>query len=89
MDGDIEHSTVYYTGIPGEAELGGGIASAYRMAEDGKGFSHEVRLPWSLLYKMPHTAVSGETIRLGMEFQYGTPGGNQFPMHQYSDNMQP
>ncbi len=89
MDGDIEHSTVYYTGIPGEAELGGGIASAYRMAEDGKGFLHEVRLPWSLLYKKPHTAVSGETIRLGMEFQYGTPGGNQFPMHQYSDNMQP
>ncbi len=89
MDGDTENSIVYYKGVPGEAELGGGVASAYRMAEDGKGFTHEVRLPWSLLYKKPHNAVSGEGIRLGMEFQYGTPGGNQFPMHQYSDNMQP
>jgi len=89
MDGDTENSTLFYSGIPGETELGGDIALAYRMADDKKGFTQEVRLPWSILYKKPHTAASGEIIQLGMEFQYGAPGGNQFPIHTYSDNMQP
>ncbi|MBQ8400606.1 MAG: hypothetical protein IJX14_01625, partial [Clostridia bacterium] len=89
MDGDTENSTVYYTGVAGQAELGGGIAMAYRLAEDGRGFTQEVRLPWSLLYKKNHIAAAGEKIRLGMEFQYGNPGGSGWPLHTYSDNLQP
>ena len=88
MKGDIENSILYYTGKPGETELGGGIAMAYHMSDDKKGFTQEVRIPWQIIYKEPHHAIAGDKIRLGLEFHYGTPAGNGTPLHTYSDNMQ-
>ncbi len=80
---------VLYAGESGVIELGQGAAMAYRMAADGKGFTQEVRLPWTLLYAAPHTASPGESIRLGMDFHYGPSGGRGRPIHSYCDNVRP
>lgn len=71
----------------GGTELGRGFASAYRLASDGRGFAHELRIPWSALH-IVDPAV-GFAFRMGMEFLWGKPSGDTFPEHRYADNMQP
>ena len=88
-DRNQKDSRLFYTGIPGETELGGGIALAYRMSEDKKGFVQEVRLPWKAIFQKEHTAKAGEKIRLGLDFSFGQPDGSGRPLHSYCDNMQP
>ncbi|MGI6496189.1 MAG: hypothetical protein ACOX5G_08895 [Kiritimatiellia bacterium] len=83
-------SKLYYTGKPGEVELGDGVALAYRMADDGKGFTQEVRIPWPILYLDDAAkGAAGESFRMGIEFLYGSASGTGFPVHRYIDNMQP
>ncbi len=80
---------VYYNGTPGENDLGDGILMAYRLADDGKGFTQECRFPWKVLYDTEHKAVVGDIIRLGLDFHWGEAGGNNRPIHTYCDNVRP
>lgn len=71
----------------GGPELGEGFASAYREAPDGRGYVHELRIPW---HKLGVAApAAGFTMRLGLEFLWGPASGDTFPSHRYADNMQP
>lgn len=74
---------------PGGTELGQGAHMAYRKDVDGKGYVQEMRLPWRLIYRTPPQMVAGETLRIGMEFLWGDPTGNTWPIHRYADNMAP
>ena len=76
---------VLYSG-DGAAELGKGFASAYKVSEDGRGFTHELRIPWSALRIK---GEKGKVIRMGMEFLWSDPSGKTFPEHRCVDNMQP
>ena len=83
-------SELLYTGVAGEAKLGKGVELAYRMADDGKGFTQEVKIPWGLVYAdASHAAKAGDAFRMGVEFYWGTLAGTGFPMHNYKDNLQP
>ncbi len=91
--GENQHQTgknaLYYTGKAGETVLGDGVESAYAMAPDGKGFTHELKVPWKVVYNQARTMTAGQTIRMGMEFLWGDATGRTWPMHRYADNMQP
>ncbi len=78
-----------YTGKDGRNELGDGVESAYAMADDGKGFIHEMKLPWKVVYNRDWKGEAGQTVRMGMEFLWGNETGKGHPMHRYADNMQP
>ena len=79
-----------YPGKDGVTELGEGVELAYRMADDGKGFTQEVKIPWRIIYAdEEHRAKAGDVYRMGLEFYWGTPAGTGFPMHNYKDNLQP
>lgn len=82
-------TVLHYTGRAGEASLGEGVESAYAVAADGKGFVHELKLPWRVVYGRDRTGSAGQTIRVGMEFLWGNEIGRDWPMHRYADNMQP
>lgn len=82
-------TTLYYTGKPGDRALGDGIESAYALLPDGKGFTHELKLPWKRVYNQDWNGAADQTIRIGMEFLWGNSTGRGFPMHRYADNMQP
>jgi hypothetical protein len=78
---------------PNATELGEGAAMAYRAHEDGKGYVQEMRIPWKLLYRnnpendsAPH---ADKVMQMGMEFLWGDPTGEVWPVHRYADNMQP
>ena len=71
----------------GRPELGEGFASAYREAPDGRGYVHELRIPWRKLGVAAPAA--GFTMRLGLEFLWGPASGDTYPSHRYADNMQP
>lgn len=78
---------------PGQTDLGEGAAMAYRAHEDGKGYVQEMKIPWPLLYRnnpqndaTPH---DGKVMQMGMEFLWGDPTGEVWPIHRYADNMQP
>lgn len=66
-----------------------GVESAYRLMSDGKGFTHEVKIPWSLMHKTGHSMKGGDKIRLGLEFLWGDKTGKGWPAHKVVDNMQP
>ena len=70
----------------GSPELGRGFASAYRKSSDGRGFTHELRIPW---YALRTKGERGKVIRMGMEFLWSDPSGKTFPEHRCVDNMQP
>ena len=82
---------LHYTGKPGEWELGGGVAIAYKPAADGRGFTQECRIPWSVF--QPETArpavTAGDVMKLGLEFYWAAPAGGGWPLHSYKDNLQP
>ena len=82
---------LHYTGRPKDWELGSGIGIAYRLADDGRGFTQEVRLPWSLFQpdaEKPSVAA-GDVRKLGVEFYWANPSGAGWPLHSYKDNLQP
>ncbi len=82
---------LFYTGKPGEWEIGGGVAIAYRAAADGRGFTQECRIPWSVF--QPEAAkpsvTAGDVMKLGLEFYWAAPAGSGWPLHSYKDNLQP
>lgn len=77
----------------GQTELGEGAAMAYRTHKDGKGYVQEIRIPWTLLYRNnPQNDAlprPGKVMQMGMEFLWGDPTGEVWPVHRYADNMQP
>jgi hypothetical protein len=72
----------------GATAIGDGVESAYAIAPDGKGFVHELKLPWKVVFNQEWRGAAGQTIRVGMEFIWGSETGKG-PMHRYADNMQP
>ena len=88
------HSRLLFAGTPGETELGDGVALAYRLSDDRRGFTQEMRIPWRVLRDEaadapPCRASAGDAIRLGLEFHFGGPGEKTGSYHAYIDNMQP
>jgi hypothetical protein len=73
----------------GETNLGQGVEMAYRADEDGKGYVQEIKIPWAIIYKTVPKIEPGLVLGLGMEFLWGDPTGNTWPIHRYADNMQP
>ena len=69
--------------------LGKGVESAYKLMSDGKGFTHEVKIPWNLIDKKGRTMKSGDKICMGLEFLWGDKTGKGWPAHKVVDNMQP
>lgn len=69
--------------------LGRGIEMAYAKSEDGKGFIHEVKIPWTILCTNVPEWKAGEKFQMGMEFLWGDASGKTWPEHRYADNMQP
>lgn len=80
---------LYYPGKASETAVGDGIESVYAAAPDGKGFIHELKLPWKVVYKQDWSGAASQTLRMGMEFLWGDSTGRTWPMHRYADNMQP
>ena len=79
-----------YPDKPGVADMGEGVQLAYRMADDGKGFTQELRMPWTLLYNEDaHVAQAEDKFRMGVEFYWAGPTGCGWPYHSYKDNLQP
>lgn len=72
----------------GITSVGRGIESAYRKAADGRGFSHEMKIPWATL-KAQGPAIKKDMLRIGFEFMWGSPQGKGWPAHRFADNMQP
>jgi len=69
--------------------LGRGVEMAYRKDKDSRGFVQELKLPWTILYGKVPAAKPGLSLQLGMEFLWGDPTGQTWPIHRYADNMQP
>ncbi|MDB6168461.1 MAG: hypothetical protein JWM88_1325, partial [Verrucomicrobia bacterium] len=76
-------------GGPGETELGQGAAMAYRVGDDRKSFTQELRIPWKLIYRTPPKAEPGMLFKLGLEFLWGDDVDGSKPTHRYADNLQP
>ena len=85
-----DRSFLLYPDKPGVADMGEGVQLAYRMADDGKGFTQELRMPWTLLYNEDaHVARAEDRFRMGVEFYWAGPTGCGWPYHSYKDNLQP
>ncbi|HUU70510.1 MAG TPA: hypothetical protein VM186_13355, partial [Planctomycetota bacterium] len=74
---------------PGRTKLGRGIEMAYKMGDDGKSFSQELKLPWNIIWEKVPEMKAGLTFQMGNEFLWGDPSGKTWPVHRYADNMQP
>jgi len=94
---DREHSNNFYAGKRIDL-LAKGAQEAFRMGADGKSYTQEIALPWKLItgqaaihgptgkpYKEPKGYAAGDTFRMGMEFLWGGPDGNTWPIHRYAD----
>jgi hypothetical protein len=68
--------------------LGRGIELAYLPTPEGDGFTQEVKIPWSILWKSVPELKAGMKIQLGHEFLWADPTGNTWPVHRYADNLQ-
>ena len=73
---------------PGRTKLGRGIEMAYKMGDDGKSFSQELKLPWSIIWEKVPEIKPGVVFQVGNEFLWGDPSGKTWPVHRYADNMQ-
>ena len=78
-----------YPGAPGKTELGDGIESAYAELPDGSGFIHELKLPWRVLSRSDWQPKAGDTLKMGVEFMWGSETGDTWPSHRFADNMMP
>ncbi len=74
---------------PGGIDLGEGAQMAYKAGPDGKSYVQEIRIPWTIIFKDPPKMEPGVVFRMGMEFLWGDPTGETWPIHRYADNMQP
>ncbi|MCL1856101.1 MAG: hypothetical protein FWF84_00430, partial [Kiritimatiellaeota bacterium] len=72
---------------PGETDMGEGIQLAYKLLPSGDGFVQEMRIPWRIIYKKPHTAEANDVFKMGLEFLWGPITGDTWPLHRYADNM--
>lgn len=73
----------------GGSKLNRGVESAYKLSSDGKGFTHEIKIPWKLIFVKGSSRKVGDKIRLGLEFLWGDHTGRGWPAHKVVDNMQP
>ena len=81
----LEHHLL--TSQPGEVDMGEGIQLAYKTLPEGDGYIEEICIPWNIIYKKKHLGATGDTFRMGMEFLWGRPSGDTWPIHRYADNM--
>src|SRR5690606_39259812 len=76
-------------GEPHATDLGEGVRVAYRRTGDD-GYVQEMQIPWRLLcHDDPPAIQAGQVLRIGLEFLWGDPTGNTWPVHRYADNLQP
>jgi len=73
----------------GDTSLGRGIEMAYLKTGEG-GYTQELKIPWSELYRDKPNIEPGLEFKLGLEVLWGdVTAGKAMPEHRYSDNMQP
>jgi len=72
----------------GDNKLNRGVESAYKLAPDNKGFIHEIKIPWKLIFVKGRSVKAGDEMRLGLEFLWGDNTGKGWPAHKVVDNMQ-
>ncbi len=84
-------TTILMKGKRGSTILEQGVESAYKVLPSGDGFVHELKIPWKLLLRKTdgYKASVGDKIQMGLQFMWGDPTGNIWPIHRYADNMQP
>lgn len=75
-----------------------GAQEAFVKGEDGKSYTQEIALPWKLItgqaaivkatgqpYLPPKTYRAGDSLTMGLEFLWGGPDGQTWPIHRYAD----
>ena len=73
-----------------EDAIAEGARAAFRVAEDGKGYTQEIALPWRLLRQDGKAYKVGESLRCGIECLWGDPtGGAGLPAHRIADLLNP
>jgi hypothetical protein len=66
-----------------------GAKQGFAMAEDGKGYTQELAIPWKLLTRKGNALTAGDVMQCGVELLYGKSSGLDFPEHRYADNVSP
>jgi hypothetical protein len=69
-----------------------GARLAFRKHEDGKGYTQEMALPWSLLTVDGRALKAGETMGLGLQVNWGDESGGLLtggPVRRYEDIVNP
>lgn len=66
-----------------------GVRMAFGKADDGAGYTQEIRLPWSLLYRRVPAVVPGLEFRFTGEYYWGGPSARKWPKVMWSDPIDP
>ncbi|MFZ2656143.1 MAG: hypothetical protein WAX69_14525, partial [Victivallales bacterium] len=69
--------------------IGKGVDAAFTKDADGKGYTQEMRISWSLLRRDGRPCAAGESMRLGIQTSWGDPSAQNFFEHQFADLLNP
>ncbi|MFZ2656127.1 MAG: hypothetical protein WAX69_14445, partial [Victivallales bacterium] len=69
--------------------IGKGIDAAFVKDADGKGYTQEMRISWSLLRRDGRPCIAGEKMRLGIQTSWGDSSAQGFFEHQFADLLNP
>lgn len=61
-----------------------GYQQAFRLDPDARGYTQEIRIPWSVLYRQPSIAA-GLKMRFTGEYFWGGPTGTKWPAVMWAD----
>ena len=84
---DVKGKHMTFASRPGESDIGRGIEMMTREAEDGLGFTMEVKIPWGeLSFGTVKSMSAGEKFVMGVEFMFGNDAGD-WPILRLADNF--
>ncbi len=66
-----------------------GVEMVFAEDPDKRGYTQEIKLPWSFLYKDPAQVKPGERFTFTGEFYWGGASGTTWPGVQWADPMNP
>ncbi len=65
--------------------VGSGIDLAFTKDADGKGYVQEMRISWNLIRRSDKPLESGQSLRMGIEYMWGSDSKPGWPGHRYAD----
>ncbi len=87
------HYGLFGTNDPDTKDLDDALAAGAREAfladPDGRGYVHEMAIPWELLARDGHALKAGDHMSLGFELFWGSVKANDWPEHRYADLVNP